>query len=189
MLCGPGLGPATVKRAFAGFPTGVTALCRTVDGRPAGMVVSSFVAVSVEPPLVSICLERTSRTWPRLRGAAQLGISVLAQWQAAACRDLAGSADQRFRAVDWVEAVDGAVFLHGAVAWFSCAVERELDAGDHHLVLLRVTAAGFDADRSPLVVHGGRLGGWSALAELLTVGSPLPGVPSAGGPGAVRRGG
>ena len=69
--------PIALRRVFGAFPTGVTALAALVDGEPVGMAASSFVAVSLDPPLVSFCPAISSKTWPRLRRAARLGISVL----------------------------------------------------------------------------------------------------------------
>lgn len=53
-----------LRPAFGCFPSGVTAVCADVDGVPAGLAASSFTSVSVEPPLVSVCMQHSSTTWP-----------------------------------------------------------------------------------------------------------------------------
>ena len=62
-----------LRRVFGCFPSGVIAVCAIVDGEPVGMAASSFTSVSVAPALVSICVQNTSTTWPRLRSAAEAG--------------------------------------------------------------------------------------------------------------------
>ena len=55
--------PAHLRRVFGAFPTGVTAIAALVDGSPVGLAASSFTSVSLDPPLVSVCLAHASSTW------------------------------------------------------------------------------------------------------------------------------
>ncbi|MFI2669257.1 flavin reductase family protein [Streptomyces albidoflavus] len=146
----------TLRRAFACFPSGVTAVCGLVGGEPVGMAVSSFTSVSVTPPLLSACIQDSSSTWPQLRDRLRLGLSVLAEDQAAACRRLAGTAEHRFREVRWRTSRDEAVFLDGAAAWFECSVFAEVPAGDHTIVLLEIHHLRTSSAAAPLVFHGSR---------------------------------
>lgn len=142
-----------LKKVFGSFPTGVTALCGSVDKRPVGMAASSFTGVSLDPPLVSVCIANGSATWGRLRCSAWLGISVLSEHHGATCRQLAGAADQRFHGIAWERAQSGAVFIRGAAAWLECSLEREMPAGDHRITLLRISALGSEPGTEPLVFH------------------------------------
>ena len=63
---------AELRRVFAAYPTGVAAIAALVEGTPAGIAASSFVSVSLDPPLVSVCVAHTSTTWPTLRNARRL---------------------------------------------------------------------------------------------------------------------
>jgi flavin reductase (DIM6/NTAB) family NADH-FMN oxidoreductase RutF len=149
--------PATVLRqAFACFPSGVTALCALSGGAPAGMAVSSFTSVSLDPALLSVCVRNASATWPQLRTSPRLGLSVLAEHQTAAGRRLAGKTGDRFAGVDWQTSEDGAVFVRGASAWFDCSIQEEVPAGDHTVVLLEVHGLHANPDVPPLVFHGSR---------------------------------
>lgn len=150
------LDPATLRRVLAAFPTGVTALAALVDGAPVGMAANSFTSVSLDPPLVSVCVATTSSTWPKLRRATRLGVSVLSHEQEAASRSLASRGVDRFAGLSWHATDDGAVLLDGASAWFDCSVEREIRAGDHEIVLLNVHGLGTDPQTPPLVFHGSR---------------------------------
>ncbi|GHF35884.1 flavin reductase (DIM6/NTAB) family NADH-FMN oxidoreductase RutF [Amycolatopsis bartoniae] len=153
----PGDGdPRVLRQAFGSFPSGVIAVCALHQGAPAGMAVSSFTSVSLAPPLVSVCVQNTSATWPKLRERRRLGVSVLAEDQDRACRALSSKDGDRFANVDWYAGDDDAVFVRGAAAWFGCSVEDELPAGDHVIVLLRIHALATEPDVAPLVFHGSR---------------------------------
>jgi flavin reductase (DIM6/NTAB) family NADH-FMN oxidoreductase RutF len=147
---------ADLRRAYGCFPSGVAAVCALADGSPAGLAASSFVAVSLDPPLVSLCVQHTSTTWPRLRTAPRLGVSVLAEDQQAVCRDLAATDGDRFARVGWSAVEDGAVLVHGSALWLDCAAHREVEAGDHVLVLLAVHRLQVPPGMAPLVFHGSR---------------------------------
>lgn len=101
--------PAGLWRGYGRFPTGVTAVCGMDAGRPRGMAASSFTAVSLSPPLVSICIQNSSTTWPHLSRLPRLGISVLAEGQDEVCRSLAARDADRFAGVDWNRTAEGAV--------------------------------------------------------------------------------
>ncbi|MFC8193314.1 flavin reductase family protein [Cellulomonas sp. NPDC057328] len=143
-----------LRRVFACFPSGVTAICGVVDGVPVGMAASSFTSVSIDPPLVSVCVDNGSTTWPVLRGAGAIGVSVLGEGQDAVCRQLASRGGDRFAGLETHRTAEGAVLLGGSAAWLHCTVEDELPAGDHHIVLLRVQAYMAEPGLGPLVFHG-----------------------------------
>ncbi|GAA4224114.1 hypothetical protein GCM10022254_02910 [Actinomadura meridiana] len=153
----PVAGQRGLRDVFGNFPSGVVGLCALdPDGSVAGMAVSSFTSVSLDPPLVSVCVADSSRTWQRVRGARTVGLSVLGERDGALCRALAGPADSRFDGVDWTAGDGDAVFLRGAVAWLECAVAAVVPAGDHVIVLLEVRAASTVPWERPLVFQGGR---------------------------------
>lgn len=150
------LNPDRLRAAFGIFPSGVVALAAEVDGRAVGLAASSFTSVSLEPPLVSVNLANTSKTWPDLRRSTHIGVTVLANGQEAACRQLAGPVDRRFDGIPFSISADGAITLDNGLARFDCTIYREVAAGDHVLVLLRLHAVEHvDPDRGgdPLVFH------------------------------------
>ncbi len=131
-------------------------MCASVDGEPLGMAASSFTTVSVAPPLVSICVQNSSTTWPRLRRRERLGISVLAEHHGDACLSLSRKVGDRFAGVRWTELANGAVIVHEATAWLDCRLHSELPAGDHTIALLEICELSADPDTPPLVFHGSR---------------------------------
>jgi len=148
-----GFGQAQLRRVFAAFPTGVAAVAAVIDGEPTGLAASSFVSVSLDPPLVSVCVAHASTTWPALRSAGRVGISVLGDHQEQASRQLSSRTAKRFAGLDWRATTAGAVLLSEASAWFDCSLEQEIPAGDHDIVLLRVHDLGA-SEVMPLVFHG-----------------------------------
>lgn len=148
--------PARLRETFSYFPSGVVALIADVDGEFHGMVASAFtVGVSMDPPLVSCAIQNTSTTWPVLRTAARLGVSVLGEDQGDLARQIAGrDRAGRFRDVPLREVGSAALFIAGAPVWLECAPAGEFPAGDHTVALLRVTAMGADPAERPLVFHG-----------------------------------
>jgi flavin reductase (DIM6/NTAB) family NADH-FMN oxidoreductase RutF len=146
----------TLRSAFGCFPSGVTAICAMIDGEPEGMAASSFVAVSLDPPLVLVCIQNSSKTWVRLRNAPRIGVSVLGEDHDRACSQLAAKSGDRFEGLAWVKTEGGAVLLEGAAVSFDCSVVQEIAAGDHQLVLLRIEQLNLQPMVSPLVFHGSR---------------------------------
>lgn len=155
-LVAPPVDAVELRRAYGCFPSGVAAVCALRDAEPVGLAASSFTSISIEPPLVSVCIQLTSTTWPRLRSVDRIGISVLAETHDVACRALAAKNGRRFADLEWQATPAGAVFVVGATAWLECSVHSELPAGDHVIVLMRVHALRAEPDREPLVFHGSR---------------------------------
>jgi flavin reductase (DIM6/NTAB) family NADH-FMN oxidoreductase RutF len=144
---------AQLRRVFGAFPSGVTAIAALIDGAPVGIAASSFTSVSLDPPLVSVCVAHSSTTWPNLRDAPRFGVSVLAADQEEACRQLSARDVDRFALLGWRATPDGAVLLEGASAWLECSTEAQHRAGDHDIVVLRVHDLDAEHDSRPLVFH------------------------------------
>jgi flavin reductase (DIM6/NTAB) family NADH-FMN oxidoreductase RutF len=147
------LDPHTLRSAYGAFPSGVVAVAAQVRGQLTGIAASSFTSVSIDPPLVSFSVAATSNTWPVLREAAHMGVSVLADHHDTVCRQLAGPADQRFTRLPFRSTGDGAVLLDEAVATFDCSIHQEIEAGDHVIVVLALHRVADGGGDSPLVFH------------------------------------
>lgn len=151
----PHLDGAQLRQAFAHYPTGVVVVGALIDDRPVGMAVSSFVSMSLDPPLVSISIAHSSSTWPTLSAAPTLGLTVLSEHQEHTSRALSARVGDRFAGVDWRAGDDGAVFITDGSLHITVRVEDTLPAGDHHLVLLRIVDISTHAEaHKPLVFHG-----------------------------------
>lgn len=150
---GPVSDAAALRRAFGHVPSGVVAICATVDDEKVGMAVSTFVPVSLDPPLVAFCVQNSSSTWPRLVGLPHLGISVLGDEHDGAARGLAAKAGDRFADVDTESRDGGALFVSGTALRIDATVEQQVPAGDHAIVVLRVNDLYTDAEVEPIVFH------------------------------------
>ena len=154
------LEPDRLREVFGIFPSGVVAVAAIVDGAPAGLAASSFTSVSLDPPLVSFSIANKSKTWPDLRRAAHLGVTILADHHSAVARQLAGAVDHRFDGLSLTATADGAVTLDDGLAQFDTTIHDEVLAGDHTIVLLRLRTVRHvgPAEPSPLVFHRSRFG-------------------------------
>ncbi|MFE7531648.1 flavin reductase family protein [Kitasatospora sp. NPDC057542] len=147
------LNAAALRQAFGAYPTGVVALGALRDGEPVGLAVSSFVSISLEPPMVAVSVARTSTTWPRLTEAPVLGLSVLSRGQGALCRRLASREGDRFDGTGWQATPDGAVLIHDAALWQTARVNAVYDGGDHEIVLMELLTVELFPGVEPLVFH------------------------------------
>jgi flavin reductase (DIM6/NTAB) family NADH-FMN oxidoreductase RutF len=158
------LDPQRLRAAFGVFPCGVVAVAAIVDGTPVGLAASSFTSVSLDPALVSFSIATTSKTWPDLRRADHLGVTVLADHHGDVCRQLAGPVDHRFDGLTCTVTGAGAVTLDDGVGQFDCTIHEEVEAGDHVIVLLRLHAVAHAEAGLPLVFHRSGFGRLSASA-------------------------
>jgi flavin reductase (DIM6/NTAB) family NADH-FMN oxidoreductase RutF len=150
------LDAATLRSAFARFPSGVVAVCGHDGQSPLGVAASSFTSVSLNPPLVSFCVSAESSTWPRMRELPTAGLSVLAAGQGALCRQLASKIVDRFEGIAWSRGAGSSVFIEDAAAWFDCSIADEVPAGDHTIVVLKVDELAVLEATEPLVFHASR---------------------------------
>ncbi len=148
--------PRAFRDALGMFPTGVTVItARDAAGRPVGLTVSSFNAVSLAPPLVVWSLSSHLDCVPAFENAAVYAINVLAEDQQELSARFAGRADDKFAGLD-VDTGDGCVpLLRGCCARFECRPFARHPGGDHLVMIGEVIRFERDAGRVPLVFQGG----------------------------------
>jgi flavin reductase (DIM6/NTAB) family NADH-FMN oxidoreductase RutF len=136
------------RRACAKFATGI-AIATVLDGAgsPHGMTVNSFTSVSLEPPLVLICIDNRAAILKHLLAANAIGINVLSQTQSALSVRFARPGEDRFGAVEWYPGEMGVPLIPDALAVFECEVRRFVEAGDHHMLLAEVRWVRWGEDR------------------------------------------
>jgi flavin reductase (DIM6/NTAB) family NADH-FMN oxidoreductase RutF len=140
-------------------PTGVTVV-GTRDpegGKPLGLTVSSFTSVALDPPLLLVCIARSSSSHDRLIASGKFAISVLsAQQEDVARRFARPPSEGRFDEFPWWPAPSGNPVLEGATAWVDCEVGETMRAGDHTIIVARALACG-TSDAPALVHHRGKM--------------------------------
>lgn len=159
--------PQTFRRVAGTFASGVTAITTMVEGRPHGCAANAVSSLSLDPPLMLICLAHTSKTHSQLREAGTFAINILddSSESRALCRSFALRSEDRFIDVDYRVGTNGVPVLDLAMSWMECKLVDAYDAGDHTIFIGRVLAAE-DSDRKPLVYFRGKFG--SLLADKAT---------------------
>jgi flavin reductase (DIM6/NTAB) family NADH-FMN oxidoreductase RutF len=125
-------------------------------GQPVGLTANSFSSVSLDPPLILFCLARSSTNVERFRQAEHFAINVLHIGQQPTSGVFARSQADRFQDVAWETWDTGAPILSGALASFECGTEQIVEAGDHLVIIGRVTRARFEPRRDPLLYFRGK---------------------------------
>ena len=157
------LDPALYREVMGHYPTGVTVVTGTSpEGEPVGMVVGTFTAVSLDPPLVAFMPTTTSGTYGLMRDSAAYCINVLAHDQLDLCRLMAVPRPGKFDDVEWTRSPHGAPALHDAVAHIHCRPHDVITAGDHYIVLCEVEAMEVNRPVTPLLFFQGGYGGFSS---------------------------
>ena len=147
---------ARFRQVLGHFCTGVTVITAVGEAGPAGFACQAFAALSLVPPLVLFCPGRSSVTWPVIARAGSFCANVLADGQQELARKFGVSGGDKFAGVRWSPSPSGAPVLDGALTWVDCTVEAVHEAGDHHLVVGRVTGLGECRAGQPLLFFRGR---------------------------------
>lgn len=148
--------PRTLRDALGCFATGVTVVtCLDTDGQPAGLTVNSFTSVSLDPPLLLVCLAKRAASAEALVGASHFAVNVLQTGQQPASIRFSTRDQDRFGATPWSTGEAGAPILRDSMGVFECARHAVHDGGDHHILIGQVVKATFDAKLDPLLYFRG----------------------------------
>lgn len=140
--------PKALRNAFGTFATGVTVITtRQSDGKPRGFTANSFASVSLDPPLLLVCLAKSAHSCEVFAEAPHFAVNVLAEDQKAISGLFASRAADKFQQCDWTSGHAEVPLLAGALAQFTCARHRLVDAGDHLILIGRIEA--FSTRESP----------------------------------------
>lgn len=149
--------PRTLRAALGCFATGVTVVtCLTDEGIPAGLTVNSFTSVSLDPPLLLVCLAKEAASAAPLTAARSFAINVLQTGQQPASIRFSTRDEDRFGTTPWSRGEGGAPILEESLGVFECERYAVYDGGDHHILVGQVFKASFDASLDPLLYFRGR---------------------------------
>ena len=145
------------------FATGVVAVCGNEQGELVGFAAQSFVSLSLQPPLILFCPQKTSTSWPRIRQLKNFCVNVLAEDQSelSDAFAIAGEVPE----VNWHPNADtNTPVLEGVLATIDCSLSAEHDAGDHTIVVAAVQHVDVNEtdERKPLLFFQGTYGSFSA---------------------------
>ena len=135
--------PRAFRKALGSFLTGVTVVATLQpDGTPRGFTANSFSSVSLDPPLVLVCIAKTASSYPIFTAAEGFSVNILAEHQANVSGLFASKSTNKFDGARWHLGPAGNPVLDEVAAWFDCRRHTVVDAGDHIILIGRVL--GFD---------------------------------------------
>ena len=158
---------ATFRSVLGQWPSGVTVVTTVADDGWHGMTASSFNSVSLEPPLVSVCLAKKIYTHTLIERSGVFAVNILAKDQAAIGKRFAGQQPEltdRFAGLQASTAESGAPVLGDALGWLDCRVVHAYEGGDHTIFVGEVLAADTPRLTAPLLFHSRA---WGQFADLL----------------------
>lgn len=143
-------------RALLGrFATGVTIVTiRDAQHRDHGMTVTAFSSLSLEPPLVLVCIDNAATMMPTMAVTETFAVNILSDTQEPLSRRFAGLIDDRFAGLSWTRSALGNVLLDGVAASLECRIVARYPAGDHLIVIGEVDS-GAIGDARPLLYYRG----------------------------------
>jgi flavin reductase (DIM6/NTAB) family NADH-FMN oxidoreductase RutF len=149
------LDPEKLRAAMRAWSAGVSVVTSVHDNQQSGATVNSFTSISLEPPLLTITLQKTSRTHDFISRSRIFGLTMLSAEQAHLADLFAGktSVEDRFAGLQTETLVTGAPLIAGGLAWLDCRVVETFDAVRSTLFIAEVLAAQTMNDRMPLVYH------------------------------------
>lgn len=157
------IGPEEFRQVFGSLPTAVAVVTtRDEAGRPTGTTTNTVTALSMEPPMLLVCLDLGSATLAAVRHHGFFAVNFLAETGAEISQALARKAPDKFAQVEQASAdgIEGSpVFTDDVVAHAECRLHQEIVAGDHAIVVGLISAASAH-ERSPLMYHRGRYSTW-----------------------------
>jgi flavin reductase (DIM6/NTAB) family NADH-FMN oxidoreductase RutF len=152
-------GPLNVgelRRALGSFLTGV-AVATTLDssGQPKGFTANSFTSVSLDPPLVLVCVDKAAGCYPAFAGTGHFGINILSHGQLHVSKAFASKLADKFEGMPWVSGVTGSPIFPDSAAWLDCRLHQRIEAGDHLIVIGEVLDFGHAPAQPALGYHRG----------------------------------
>jgi Conserved protein/domain typically associated with flavoprotein oxygenases, DIM6/NTAB family len=148
--------PALFRSVLGRFASGVTVITtRDTTGKDHGMTVSAFCSVSLEPPLVAVCVEKHTVMHEVIGTATQFAVNMLSWQQESISRRFSEQLDDRFEGIGYTRGVTGSVLLEGILAYVECDLVARYPGGDHTIIVGQVIAAAAQLERPLLYYRGG----------------------------------
>lgn len=152
----PAFDERSYRDAMGGFASGVTVITTHGTDGPVGFTCQSFFSVSIDPPLITFSIARTSRSLAAVRAHGRLVVNFLSAEQQHLSGQFARSGTDKWRGVAWSPSPsNGAPTIDGVTGWVAGEIEREVEAGDHLIFLVRVSGISTDPSRAPLLFYRG----------------------------------
>ena len=152
-----GSDPRTLRDALGCFATGVTVVtCFDGDGEPVGLTANSFTSLSLDPPLLLVCVAKAAASAVPLSSATNFAVNVLQTGQQPASITFSTRVEDRFGCTEWSVGEHGAPVLMQSLSVFECRRHAIHDGGDHFILVGEVVKASFESGLDPLLYFRGR---------------------------------
>jgi flavin reductase (DIM6/NTAB) family NADH-FMN oxidoreductase RutF len=138
------------RSALSHFASGVTVVTTLHEGQRYGMTVASFASLSLRPPLVLVCIEKTVKTHDAIDAAGTFAVNILAEDQVGVSNRFASRIEDKFAEVETHDGSNGLPLIDGALTTLECRVTDRLPGGDHTIFVGEVLAA-VTSEGEPLV--------------------------------------
>lgn len=150
--------PGALRHAFGTFVTGVTVITtHDAEGNPRGMTANSFTSVSLDPPLLLVCVGKSAASYTAFAASEQFAVNLLHEGQVDVSGTFASKSPDKFQTVNHDTVHTGAPILTDSLTWFDCTVHQRIEAGDHLVLIGQVRAFG-TSPKLPLCFCRGRYG-------------------------------
>jgi flavin reductase (DIM6/NTAB) family NADH-FMN oxidoreductase RutF len=146
---------AQFKLALSHFASGITVVTTEWEGKPYGMTVASFASLSLHPPLVIICIEKSVKSHDAIAASRKFGVNILAAQQADVANRFASRIDDKFTGVTWANGALGVPVIANALATIECTLRDQLPGGDHSIFVGEVVATAVREGEPLLYFRGG----------------------------------
>lgn len=144
------------RTAMGQFCTGVTVISTLdADDKPVGFACQSFAALSLDPPLVIFCPQKTSRTWPVIEERGAFVVNILSNRQQRVSATFGAPGEDKFAKIAWDPSPAGMPVIRDSLTWVECTVESVTDGGDHYVVIGRAKILGEVLQDKPLLFYRG----------------------------------
>lgn len=168
LMAAPSIDPLCFRSVMGMWPTGVCVVTgQDEQGADFGLVIGSFISVSLQPPLVAFCPQKNSSSWQALHSSSRLCINFLSEKQPDLCwRFASGVPHGRFEGLSIERGLAGVPVLPDCCAWIEVGVEHAIEAGDHWIVLCRIERMRQGNSERPLAFVKGKLSTCNPLFQL-----------------------
>lgn len=151
-----GSDPRTLRDALGCFATGVTVVtCVDVEGQPIGLTANSFTSLSLDPPLLLVCVAKAAASAAALAEASHFAVNVLQTGQQPASITFSTRVDDRFGQTEWTLGEHGVPVLLDSLSVFECRRHAVHEGGDHFILVGEVRKATFEPGLDPLLYFRG----------------------------------
>lgn len=147
--------PEEFRAALSKFASGVTVVTtKDVEDKPYGITVSAFCSVSLEPPLILVCIEKTTGSHDALEESGVFVVNVLSENQMDYSNQFASQIEDKFNGIELDEGIEGVPVLKDTLATLECKLTETCEGGDHTIFIGQIEKATIKQGKPLIYFHG-----------------------------------